>query len=162
VWAVPHLYRDATDRIEFLRHLALVGAKVGWTCIAYCLMGTHYHLIVNAGDGVLPTAMHGLNLRYARYHNRRYGLRGHVQFDRYGSRRLADDDELLAAFAYLANNPVKASLCASPYEWPWSSYRATVGMGESPSFLDPARLLSCFTWPATEPAAALRAFVEKP
>src|SRR6478672_5670957 len=64
VWAAPRLYRDATDRIEFLRHLAVVGAKVGWTCVAYCLMDTHYHLIVDAGDGVLPTAMHGLKLRY--------------------------------------------------------------------------------------------------
>src|SRR6476620_2817562 len=75
VWAAPRLYRDATDRIEFLRHLAVVGAKVGWTCVAYCLMDTHYHLIVDAGDGVLTTAMHGLNLRDARYHNLRLGSR---------------------------------------------------------------------------------------
>lgn len=162
VWAVPHLYRDATDRLEFLRHLALVSARSGWTCIAYCLMATHYHLIVDAGDGVLPTAMHGLNLRYARHYNRRYGLRGHVQFERYGSRRLADDGELLAAFAYLANNPVKAALCGSADAWRWSSYRATVGLEERASSVDPARVLSCFPWPTVEPAAALRAYVEKP
>jgi REP element-mobilizing transposase RayT len=161
VWAAPRLYRDATDRIEFLRHLAVVGAKVGWTCVAYCLMDTHYHLIVDAGDGVLPTAMHGLNLRYARYHNRRYGLRGHAQFERYGSRRVADGGDLLTTFAYVARNPVKAELCAAAHEWRWSSYRATVGLEELPSFVDPARVLRCFPWPTVEPAAALRAYVEK-
>lgn len=161
VWAVPHLYRDATDRLEFLRHLARISARTGWTCIAYCLMASHYHLIVNVGDGVLPTAMHGLNLRYAIHHNRRYGLRGHVQFARYGSRRLADDGDLLHAFSYVVNNPVAAGLCASADGWRWSSYRATVGLDELPSFVDPARLLHCFHWPEVEPAAALRTYVEK-
>lgn len=161
VWAVPHLYRDATDRLEFLRHLAHVSATTGWTCIAYCLMTSHYHLIVDVGDGVLPTAMHGLNLRYAIQHNRRYGLRGHVQFERYGARRLVDDADLLQAFMYLANNPVEAGLCASADEWLWSSYAGTVGLVELAAFVDPARLLRCFRWPDVEPTGALRAYVEK-
>jgi len=162
VWAVPRLYRDSTDRLEFLRHLARIGGTTGWTCIAYCLMTSHYHLIVDAGDGVLPTAMHGLNLRYAKHHNRRYGLRGHVQFARYGARRLADDGELLRAFAYVVNNPVEAGLCESADEWRWSTYRGTIGMEELPSFVDPARILRCFPWPQVEPAAALRRYVQEP
>lgn len=161
VWAVPYLFRDATDRIEFLRHLALVGAKTRWTCIGYCLMDSHYHLIVDVGDGVLPTAMHGLNLRYARHHNRRYGLRGHVQFERYGCRRLEDDADLLETFAYVANNPVTAGLCTSPAEWRWSSYRGTIGLEAPSSFVDSARVLRCFPWPQTVPTTALRTYVEK-
>jgi len=65
----------------------------------YCLMGSHYHLIVEVGDGVLPVAMHAMNLAYARHHNRRYGLRGHVQFRRYGSRRIESEADLLGTFA---------------------------------------------------------------
>jgi putative transposase len=35
-----------------------------------------------------------------------------------------DEAHLLAAFRYVALNPVKARLVASPGDWPWSSARA--------------------------------------
>src|SRR3954471_23014850 len=54
VWAAPALYRDDVDRLEFLRRLAQVTRITDWNCIAYCLMKTHYHLIVRVGDAVLP------------------------------------------------------------------------------------------------------------
>jgi hypothetical protein len=68
---------------------------------------------------------------------------------------------LLGTFAYVANNPVEAGLCESPADWPWSSYAATVGLGELPTFVDPARVLACFDWPNVDPRAALRARVEQ-
>jgi len=161
VWAVPHLYRDDHDRTEFLRHLARVTSKTGWTCIAYCLMTSHYHLIVGVGDGVLPTAMHSLNLAYARHHNRRHGLRGHVQFQRYGSRRIDDQGDLVERFRYVARNPVEAGLCSGPADWAWSSYAGTVGVGELSSFVDLGRLLAACARPWSDPRALLRASVER-
>lgn len=161
VWAVPHLYRDDLDRLEFLRLLARAGDKAKWTCLCFCLMTSHYHLIVDVAEGVLPAAMHALNLPYARQHNRRYGLRGHVQFWRYGSRRIVDEGDLVDTFAYVANNPVEAGLCGSPADWKWSSYAGTVGLAELPTFVDPARVLRYFEWPEVDPRAALRRHVEK-
>ena len=162
VWASPALYRDRVDRVEFLRHLARTTAKTGWTCVAYCLMSSHYHLIVEVGQGVLPTAMHSLNLGYALHHNRRHGLRGHVQFRRYGARRLHDDAELLTAFRYLARNPFDAGVCSSPAKSSWSSYPGTVGLEELAAFVDPSRVLDCFRHAGFDARAALRAAVEKP
>lgn len=159
VWVAPKLYRDDIDRAEFLRRLAGV-ARPGWTCLQYVLMGSHYHLMVQVEDGVLPRAMHWINLAYARHHNRRYALRGHVQYWRYGSRRIEDDTDLVRTYAYVANNPVEAGLCASPADWTWSSYAGTIGVGELASFVDPSRVLACFDWPL-DPRAALRAAVEK-
>jgi hypothetical protein len=75
VWAAADLYRDDVDKLEFLRGLADVTRRHGWKCVAYCLMRTHYHLIVRVQNGVLPRAMHRLNLGYARHHNGRHGLR---------------------------------------------------------------------------------------
>ena len=162
VWAVPRLYRDDIDRLEFLRHLARAVEQPGWTCLQYCLMTSHYHLMVDVEDGVLPRAMHAINLAYARHYNRRYSLRGHVQGWRYGSRRIVDDGDLIRRFAYIANNPVEAGLCAAPADWPWSSYAATIGLTELPTFVDPARILRCFKGPDVDPRAALRARVENP
>jgi REP-associated tyrosine transposase len=162
VWAAPALYRDDIDRLEFLRRLAEVTGHSGWSCVAYCLMKTHYHLIVRVQDDVLPRAMHRLNLAYARHHNRRHCLRGHVQSTRYGARRLHDEAELTIAFAYVSNNPVKAGLCSAAAAWPWSSYGGTVGVRGLSSFVDPRELLCAFADRGFDPRAALRAFVEAP
>lgn len=160
VWSAADLYRDDADRLEFLRHLARVTRDADWSCVAYCLMRTHYHLIVRVADGELPRAMHRLNLAYARHYNRRHALRGRVQFAPYGSRRLHDEGELAVAFAYVANNPVRGGLCRSPAAWPWSSYGGTIGVTSLASFIDPREVVRAFSRSGIDPRAALRAFVE--
>lgn len=159
VWGYPALFRDELDRLMFLRHLARVSTRGGLTCMAFCLMNNHYHLIVEVDDGILPAAMHDLNLPYALWFNSRARLRGHVQYDHYNSRRILDEDDLLGCNAYVANNPVRAELCRSADEWLWSSHAGTVGLREPHSFVDPSRLLAPFRW-TPDPRAALREFVD--
>lgn len=158
---MPYLYRDDEDRSEFLRQLAYATARTRWTCLAYCVMTSHYHLIVEVDDGVLPVAMQAVNRRYARRYNRRHGLRGHVLFDRYGARRLVDELDLLDTFTYVARNPVEAGLCSEPAEYRWSSYAGTVGIVECSSFVDPSSVLRCLDRLADDPLAALRRRVER-
>jgi len=161
VWAAPALFRDDVDRSIWLRLLARTTRKVGWTCIAYMLMPTHYHLIVEVDSGVMSRGMFMLNLGYARGFNKRYALRGHVQFRRYGAKRIHDDSQLLTAFKYVVRNPVEASLCASPCDWPWSSYPATVGLADASSFVDAARVMGCFAESREQATARLRRYVEE-
>jgi putative transposase len=160
VWAAPAHYRDDVDRLAFLRRLARVTATMNWRCIGFCLMRTHYHLIVEAGEGVLPVAMQSLNHGYSWDFNRRYGLRGHAQSGRYGSRRIPDTAALLGTYAYVMNNPVEAGLCPRASVWPWSSFRGTLGILERNSFIDDGPILACFRR-ELDPIAALRSAVEK-
>jgi hypothetical protein len=53
VWAADALFRDDDDRLTFVRELARTTARTGWRCLSFCLMGTHYHLIVDVDTGVL-------------------------------------------------------------------------------------------------------------
>jgi putative transposase len=159
---VPSLFRDDRDRLEFLRHLAHATVKTSSICVAYCLMTSHYHSILQVDDGALPAAMHAVNRRYARHYNRTYGLRGHVLFDRYGSRRIVDELDLLDTFTYVARNPVTAGLCAEPADYPWSSYAGTVGLTEGSSFVDSSPLVNAVGRLASDPLAALRRRVERP
>jgi putative transposase len=161
VWATRQLYRRDEDRMDFLRGLARVTQKLEWTCLAYCLMTSHYHLIVDVPDGMLPSAMHRLNLAYVRNFNRKYGLRGHLQFEPYGARRIHGDADLAYSFKYVANNPVEAGLCVRAGDWPWSSYAGTVGLGPLATFVDPGLVLRYFAWPNIDPEAALRRYVEE-
>jgi len=160
VWAADAYYRDDLDRLEFLRRLARVTSETEWRCMGYCLMRTHYHLILEVADGVLPAAMQALNHGYACNFNRRHGLRGHVQSRRYGSRRIRDGEGLLHAYAYAMNNPVEAGLCSPASSWRWSSLRGTLRLTEQSSFVDDGPILGCFRR-ELDPRAALRRAVEK-
>jgi putative transposase len=160
VWAAPEHFRDDIDRMDFVRRLAQLTHQPGWTCVAFCLMSSHYHLIVAVGDDALPIAMHRLNLGYVRGFNRRHSLRGRGQSHPYGSRRIRDDVDLLDTFAYVAMNPVEAGLCRAPSDWQWSSYAGTVGRRMQHSFVDDAWLLRSLS-SAGDPRRALQAHVEK-
>jgi putative transposase len=145
VYAAPALYRDDVDRVEFLRHLARTTTSTGWKCIAFCLMTTHYHLLVEVDNDVLPIAMHRLNLAYARAFNHRHGSKGHVQFRRYGASKIKAEGDFLVRYRYVARNPVRAGLCRAADDWAWSSFAATVGAGEPHSFVDDRRILELFS-----------------
>jgi len=161
VWTTHELFRTDDDRMDFLRKLARVSRDSGWTCVAYCLMTSHYHLIVEVADGQLPKSMHRLNLGYVRDFNRKYVLRGHLQFEPYGARRVDGDADLAHRFKYVVKNPVEAGLCEKPGDWPWSSYAGTVGLGPLATFVDPGRILRYFALPDGEATAALRRYVEE-
>ena len=107
-------------------------------------MGTHYHLMLEVPEKALPVGMQSLNFRHAIDFNQRHGMRGHVQFARYGAVRINSDSHLLTAYKYVARNPVEAQLCGNCEDWPWSSYAAAIGLAEPNSFVDPMRVLASF------------------
>ena len=76
-------------------------------------------------SGILSRAMHWLGTCTAQTFNTRYERSGHLYQGRFGSRLVEDDDYLLELARYVPLNPVRAALCESPEEWPWSSYAAT-------------------------------------
>lgn len=162
VWASDALYRDDADRMRFLGELAGATAKTKWRCLAYCLMGTHYHLLLDVDNDVLPRGMHSLNFRFAMSFNKRHGMRGHVLGTRYNAFRVEGEADLLSRYKYVVRNPVEAGLCASPEEWPWSSYAATVGLATRQPFVRDDVILGCLDGPRADAIERLRQYVEAP
>jgi hypothetical protein len=160
VWAAPALYRDDEDRLIFLRELARVTERFGCRCLAYCLMRTHYHALLDVDTGALPAAMHSLNFRYASAFNKRHRTKGHVHGSRYNALRVTGEASLLSRSRYLAWNPPEAGLCKSPEEWQWSSYPATIGLVEASSFVTDDLILGCFDAPHEIARARLRRYVD--
>lgn len=54
---------------------------------------------------------------FARHYNRQHGLKGHVWYDRFTSTVIKSYRQLLAAFRYISNNPVKARIVKTPEEY---------------------------------------------
>lgn len=124
--------------------LERVVSRFELSCIAYCLMPNHYHLVVETRDGALSNAMKALNGRYAIRFNKREGRDAHLFKNRFGAVLQESESQLLWTLRYIVRNPIESGLCAHPGEWPWSSYRACAGVAPAPSFLDVFGALSNF------------------
>lgn len=138
------IYEDDADRERFLEVLGQVASDFNWLVHAYCLMTNHYHLVVETPDGNLSKGMRQLNGVFTQYSNRRHRRTGHLFQGRYKA-ILVDADSYLPELArYVVLNPVRARMTPDPGAWPWSSYRAMVGVASSPPWLATDGLLAAF------------------
>jgi putative transposase len=129
------IYLDERDRESFLGLFLRVSTPLGWRCHTFCLMGNHYHFLVETPRPNLAAGMVRLNGEYARSFNRRHGRRGHLFEKRYHSVVIEREAHLLEACRYVVLNPVRAGLCDTADDWVWSSFRATAGLAAVPRFL---------------------------
>ncbi len=147
------------DREEFLERLGRTVERHELPCLSYCLMGNHYHLIVQTPDARLSKALQELNSGYSRRFNRVHERNAHLFSNRFLAQLIATEPHLLMACRYVARNPVRAGLCGEPSDWPWSSYRANAGIDPVPPFLNEAALLDAFG-PGSRWRVRYRDFVE--
>src|SRR6266536_1843797 len=59
------IFEDDQDRTAFLNVLSEVVSRFRWRCHAYCLMGNHYHLMIETPEANLTKGMRHLNLETA-------------------------------------------------------------------------------------------------
>lgn len=129
------IYQDDEDRKRFLEILEETVERFRWYCHAFCLMGNHYHLLIETSIPNLSLGMRHLNGVYTQKYNRRHKKVGHLFQGRYKSIHVEKDNYLLELSRYIVLNPVRAKMVKNPEEWPWSSYRATVGIENNPVYL---------------------------
>lgn len=152
------VFVDRGDREAYLTLLGRAVSRMGWRCLAYCLMDNHVHLVVETPQPNLGRGMQWLHGSYARFVNRRHGLSGHLFQGRYGSVRVTDDPQLFQTLRYLALNPVDAGITLRPEDYAWSSHGAVL-LGEAPPFVDVRRLLSYFAALGGDPRARYASFI---
>jgi REP element-mobilizing transposase RayT len=64
------IFEDDADRLVFLDLLAKEVLQQGWVLYAFCLMGNHYHLLVEAPEANLVQGLRRLNEVYTPAFNR--------------------------------------------------------------------------------------------
>jgi putative transposase len=138
------IFLDVEDRERFIRILGYLPEKYGWRCHLFCLMTTHYHLVVTTPEPNIAALLHVLNGLYARTFNKRHGRKGHLFGARYHAEHVVREEHAIAICSYVPLNPCRAGLCALPEAWPWSSYAATLGLKKPPWFLDDQWVLDLF------------------
>lgn len=111
---------DDEDRQVFLALLRSTAARHRWRLHAFCLMTTHFHLVLETREPNLSRGMQRLLSVHAQEFNRRWQRFGHLFADRFTSRIIGDDEYLEDVCRYVFDNPVTAGVVRAPSDWPWS------------------------------------------
>jgi REP element-mobilizing transposase RayT/AraC-like DNA-binding protein len=129
------IFRGADDKRLLLDIVDQAMGRLDAEMFAYCLMGNHYHFVLRTRKPNLSRLMRHINGEYTRAFNKRHSLVGHVFQGRYHAILVDSDAYLVNACRYVELNPVRAGLVDSVDAWPWSSYRAHVGLARTPCWL---------------------------
>lgn len=124
------IFKDDTDREEFLFRLAINLAKTKSKCFAWVLMPNHIHLMIKTGSGSLSDVMRGLLTGYAIYFNKKHKRHGYLYQNRYKSVLCQEDAYFQELVRYIHLNPVRAKIVKGIDgldDYSWSGHAAIIG-----------------------------------
>lgn len=134
------IFEDDTDRTALLAILAQGLERFDAMAYAYCLMGNHYHFVLQTHKPNLSRLLRHVNGVYTQTYNRRHRKVGHLFQGRFKAVVVDEDSYFLEVCRYVDLNPVRAGVVKRPEAWVWSSYRAHTGRAPAPPWLDSAEL----------------------
>jgi putative transposase len=130
------IFEDDDDARHFLAIVAQGLTRYGAQLLAYCLMGNHYHLVLNTPEAGLSLLMRHINGVYTQDFNRCHALVGHLFQGRFKAILVDSDSYLMQLCRYVELNPVRAGMVVQAADWEWSSYRAHTGLSPAPLWLE--------------------------
>ncbi len=91
--------------------------------IAYCIMPTHFHIILKQlVDNGISIFMGNVLNGYSRYFNAKHKRKGPLWEGRFKNVLVQTQEQLLHLTRYVHLNPTSAGLINKPEDWPYSSY----------------------------------------
>jgi len=150
------VFDDDDEAVEFIEVLRGVRDLDGWTVFAWCLMGNHYHLVVQTGEIDLWRSMARLQATVARKYNRQRRYLGRLWQSRYRARVITTDEYFRQVVAYVHLNPVSAGIVDDPARYTFSGHREILGLCR-PHVIDRTAVLGAFS--ADEGVPAVDAYL---
>ncbi|EKD57067.1 MAG: hypothetical protein ACD_58C00010G0013 [uncultured bacterium] len=118
---------DPQEQDEVFRYLQIKNDKLV-DIISYCLMPTHYHLILKQLlKGGISKYINLIQNSYAKYFNIKHDRNGPLWQGYFKNVLVDTDEQLLHLTRYQHINPVSAGLVEDPIEWEYSSYKEYIG-----------------------------------
>ena len=119
------------DYLAYRELVSAACAERGVSCLAWCLMPNHVHLILTPPTAdALRAALGEAHRRYSRRVNFAHRWTGYLWQGRFASYPM-DEAHLMTAVRYVELNPVRARLAKRAEDWRWSSAKAHVsGKGD--------------------------------
>ena len=117
------LFLDKVDMGTFLDLLKETATMFNLKVSAYCLMPTHYHLLVQTPDANLDRCMRHINGVYTQRYNVRNKCDGTLFRGRYKAILVDVDSYLLELVRYIHRNPLRAGMVSKIDQYAWSSHQ---------------------------------------
>lgn len=129
---------DDVDRRALLDVLGSGLDRFDASALAWCLMGNHYHFVIQTRLANLSLLMRHINGVFTQRFNQHHHKVGHLFQGRFKAVLVDRDSYLLEVCRYVELNPVRAGLATDPADWPWNSYAALTGQAPCPPWLERA------------------------
>ena len=115
------VFETRADVRYFLACLARAVRRGEIEIHAYCVMTTHFHLLVRSPTGEIAVAMDRVLNAYVRYFNRTRRRDGSLFRGRYGARPVDSLRYRRTLLRYIDRNAVQARLARLPWDFPYGS-----------------------------------------
>ena len=122
------LYLEDDNYIYFLKIIKRLLLQFEFSIIAYCLMPTHFHFLIQIkGETDFSAFMSRLLSAYSKAFNKKYIRSGPLFTERFKHVAVSQPEHLLHLCRYIHLNPLKAGLVKDINEWPFSNYLEFIG-----------------------------------
>lgn len=118
-----YLFLEEKDNQTFLKTTQEACKLFNVRVLAYCLMNTHYHLLVQTPDANLPRFMRHINGVFTQRRNQKYKTSGTIFKGRYLAIVVYEEEYLLRCVRYIHLNPLEAKIVKKAESYPWSSHK---------------------------------------
>jgi REP element-mobilizing transposase RayT len=115
------LFENELDIRTFLARLALAVRAGAIEVHAYCILTTHFHLLLRSPAERLSAALQLIQNSYSRWFNRSRRRDGPLYRGRFRSKRVDSEEYRLNLVRYIDENAVQAGLAETPAAYPHSS-----------------------------------------
>ncbi|OGW92523.1 MAG: hypothetical protein A3E74_07980 [Omnitrophica bacterium RIFCSPHIGHO2_12_FULL_44_12] len=117
-----YLFREELEFEMFKVLLSELKVEYGFKIHHYCLMNTHFHLLVSISNvHGFSEALAQIKSKYTKWVNRKMKRNGPLWRDRFKSMLVENESYLYACGLYIENNPVRAGMVKRPGNWAYSS-----------------------------------------
>ena len=134
--AKQRLFTSPRDANYFLDLLEKEIVQQKWLCYSYCLIESHYHLVIETTEPNLGRGMGRLNMTYSQWFGREYQQPGHLFNGRYKTVLFQKTRHLKEVCRHVVLNPVRLELVKKADQWRWSSYRPLANGSTEPKWLN--------------------------
>ncbi len=101
--------------------------NMGVRYIAYCIMPTHYHLLIQPlKDLFISKYINDIENSYTRFLNTKIDRKGPLWVSRFSCKRVNTQEQMLHISRYIHLNPVTDYIVDKPEDWEFSSYSAYI------------------------------------
>lgn len=131
------VFHDSGHFEIFRRFLQEIKPKFSFSLHHYCLMNTHFHLLVSIPHlSTFSKALQQLKWQYTTWYNQRNKRQGPLWRERFKSLLIENESYLYACGLYIEQNPLKAGMVERSEDWPYSS-SAYYELGKNDPLIDP-------------------------